>query len=87
MMWFHGIAFVLVVRDIGRRHRYATARSKSRHYEFDRDSVIDTLTASREGVHLIQRTSDGWSKTKLGTGMIADDPNQSGAGQVIRGLS
>ena len=55
------------------------------HDDFDRDGVIDTLTASREGVHLIQRTSDGWSKTKLGTGMLADDPNQSGAGEIKSG--
>lgn len=55
------------------------------HDDFDRDGVIDTLTASQEGVHLIQQTSDGWSKTKLGTGATADSPNQSGAGEIKTG--
>jgi hypothetical protein len=55
------------------------------HMDFDRDGVIDTLTASREGVHLIRRAPDGWSKTKLGTGATADDPNQSGAGEIKSG--
>ncbi len=55
------------------------------HLDFDRDKVIDTLTASREGVHLVRRSDDGWSKTRLGTGATADDPNQNGAGEIKTG--
>jgi hypothetical protein len=55
------------------------------HVDFDGDDAIDTLTASREGVHLIQRTGAGWSKTRLGTGATATDPNQSGAGEIKTG--
>jgi hypothetical protein len=55
------------------------------HVDFDNDGTIDTLTASREGVHLIRRSTDGWTKTKLGTGESADNPNQSGAGEIKTG--
>jgi hypothetical protein len=41
------------------------------HVDFDGNGTMKTLTASREGVHLIQRTSAGWSRTKLGTGATA----------------
>jgi hypothetical protein len=55
------------------------------HVNFDNFGTIDTLTASREGVHLIRRNGDGWKKIKLGTGEPADDPNQSGAGEIKTG--
>jgi len=55
------------------------------HVDFDGNDTMDTLTASREGVHLIQSTGAGWSKTKLGTGATATDPNQSGAGEIKTG--
>ena len=55
------------------------------HVDFDGNGTLDTLTASREGVHLIQRSSSGWSKTKLATGAIADDPNLNGAGEIKTG--
>lgn len=55
------------------------------HVDFDGDGWIDTLTASREGVHLIQRVADGWSATKLAAGAQADDPNLSGAGEIKTG--
>ena len=55
------------------------------HVDFDGNGTMETLTASREGVHLIQRTSAGWSRTKLGTGATATDPNQSGAGEIKTG--
>lgn len=55
------------------------------HIDFDSTGSIDTITASREGVHLIQRNKNGWSKTKLGTGETAEEPNQSGAGEIKTG--
>ena len=55
------------------------------HLDFDGQGAIDTLTASREGVHLIQRAGDTWSKTKLAAGATADEPNQNGAGEVKSG--
>ena len=55
------------------------------HVDVDGDGVVDTLTASREGVHLVRRTSAGWGKTKLGSGIMADDPNQGGAGEIKMG--
>lgn len=55
------------------------------HVDFDGKDRIDTLTASREGVHLVQWKGDAWSKTKLGTGATADDPNQNGAGEIKSG--
>lgn len=55
------------------------------HIDFDRDGTIDTLTASREGVHLIRRAADGWSTRRLGTGATADDPNENGAGEIKSG--
>lgn len=55
------------------------------HVDFDGHDLIDTLTASREGLNLVRRTADGWSRTKLGDGATADDPNQQGAGEVKLG--
>lgn len=55
------------------------------HVDFDNDGTIDTLTASREGVHVIQRGKGGWNKTKLGNGEQTSDPNQSGAGEIKLG--
>ncbi|MEZ6059788.1 MAG: VCBS repeat-containing protein [Planctomycetaceae bacterium] len=52
------------------------------HVDFDGDEVIDTLTASQEGVYLIRRNADGWSRTGLGKGTEPDDPPQRGAGEV-----
>ncbi|MCH2124451.1 MAG: VCBS repeat-containing protein [Pirellulaceae bacterium] len=55
------------------------------HTDFDQNEVVDTLTASQEGVHLIRRATDGWNTIKLGTGAVADDPSQSGAGEIKAG--
>ncbi len=55
------------------------------HIDFDSSGSIDTITASREGVHLVRRIKEGWSKTKLGTGESASEPNQSGAGEIKTG--
>lgn len=53
--------------------------------DFERDGSIDTLVAAEEGVFLIRRKGDEWTKTKLGTGMPADDPRQRGAGEIKTG--
>lgn len=55
------------------------------HVDLDKDGSIDTITASREGVHLVRRGRDGWTKTRLGTGIKADQPNQSGSGEIKTG--
>jgi hypothetical protein len=46
------------------------------HVQFGDHKLIDTLTASEEGVHVVSRTSDGWKKTRL---------TDSGAGEVKTG--
>jgi hypothetical protein len=56
------------------------------HVDFDGDEKIDTLTSSREGVNLIRRTASGWHRARLGTGAEADEPNQSGAGEIKMGI-
>jgi hypothetical protein len=55
------------------------------HVDFDKDGVIDTLVASREGVHLVRRSKSGWSRTQLGTGAKGANPNLSGAGEIKLG--
>lgn len=55
------------------------------HVDFDNHGNVDTLTASREGIHLIRRTADGWTRLRLGAGESAEDPNQSGAGEIKTG--
>ncbi|MDA0284332.1 MAG: VCBS repeat-containing protein [Planctomycetota bacterium] len=55
------------------------------HVDLDKDGSIDTITASQEGVHLIRRGTEGWTKTKLGTGIESDQPAQSGAGEIKTG--
>lgn len=57
------------------------------HWHLDLNSTksIDTLTASSEGISLVERKDDGWSRVLLGRGVAADDPSQSGAGEVKTG--
>ncbi len=55
------------------------------HVDLDDDGAIDTVTASQEGVYLVRRGSDGWSKTKLGVGATDDDPQRRGAGEIKTG--
>lgn len=53
------------------------------HTDFNSDGVIDTLTASREGVHVVSRTNGEWSSERLGDGVTgAADPNLNGAGEI-----
>lgn len=55
------------------------------HVDFDGDGRVDTLTASREGVHLIRKSGNEFPVTRLGNGATADDPNLSGAGEIKTG--
>ncbi len=55
------------------------------HIDFDGDKIVDTLTASQEGVNLHTRSPAAWKRTQLGTGAMADDPTQSGAGEIKLG--
>jgi hypothetical protein len=55
------------------------------HLDFDGNGQIDTLTASREGVHVIRRTGEEFTRTKLATGAVAEEPNLSGAGEIKTG--
>ncbi|MGE3315427.1 MAG: FG-GAP repeat domain-containing protein, partial [Planctomycetaceae bacterium] len=52
------------------------------HIDFDRDGIVDTLTASREGVSLVRKTESGWSTRKLAVGAQSEKPNQNGAGEI-----
>ena len=55
------------------------------HQDFDGNGSIDTLTASREGVHVVRKTADGFAKTKLSNGMPGATPDASGAGEIKTG--
>jgi hypothetical protein len=55
------------------------------HIDFDRDGIIDTVTASREGVSLIRKGPLGWSTKKLATGIPSEKPAESGAGEIMVG--
>ncbi len=46
---------------------------------------METLTASREGIHRVWRDGENWSRTKLGAGAIGDSPDLSGAGEIKSG--
>ena len=52
------------------------------HIDWDGDGQLDTITASEEGVTLIQRKGDSFSKTLLGTGAAGDKPELRGAGEI-----
>lgn len=52
------------------------------HVDWDGDKVIDTLTSSREGVHLVRKTKDGFARTKLGAGLSGANLDASGAGEI-----
>lgn len=52
------------------------------HIDWDGDSRIDTLTASQEGVSLIRKTADSFSRTPIGAGAAAEKPDLRGAGEL-----
>ncbi|TWT55746.1 FG-GAP repeat protein [Thalassoglobus neptunius] len=55
------------------------------HVDVNDDDSIDTLTASQEGVYLIERTPEGWAKTQIGDGIDGVKPFDRGAGEVKLG--
>ncbi|MFN9718556.1 MAG: FG-GAP repeat domain-containing protein [Planctomycetota bacterium] len=62
--------------DLNRMHNHW-------HVDFDGDSLIDTITASREGLSLVRRSAGEWRLHRLGPGVMGqDDPNLNGAGEV-----
>lgn len=52
------------------------------HIDWDGDGKLDTLTASVEGVNLIRKTADGFSRTQIGSGAPGDKPELRGAGEL-----
>ncbi|MEI8370484.1 MAG: VCBS repeat-containing protein [Planctomycetia bacterium] len=63
---------------LNRMHNHAQA-------DVDADGRIDTLTASREGVHLIRQGADGFAKATLATGIAGGTPDTSGSGEIKLG--
>jgi len=63
---------------LNRMHNHA-------HADVDGDGRIDTLTASREGVHLVRKSADGFTKATLATGMPGSAPNSDGSGEIKAG--
>ena len=55
------------------------------HADVDGDGRIDTLTASREGVHLLRKSADGFTKATLATGIPGSAPNSDGSGEIKAG--
>ena len=52
------------------------------HADWNGDGKIDTLTASEEGVHLLQHRDDVFAKVRLGIGAHGPTPELKGAGEV-----
>ena len=63
---------------LNRMHNHA-------HADVDGDGRIDTLTASREGVHLLRKSADGFAKASLAAGMPGSAPNSDGSGEIKAG--
>lgn len=55
------------------------------HTDWDGDGKLDTITASEEGVSLIQKQGESFKLTKLGTGAVSDKPELRGAGEIKQG--
>jgi len=64
--------------SLNRMHNHAQA-------DVDADGRIDTLTASREGVHLIRHRESGIAKATLATGITGGTPDTSGSGEIKLG--
>lgn len=52
------------------------------HVDWNNDGKLDTITASEEGVFLIEKSGDSFKKTQLGTGASGDKPELRGAGEI-----
>ena len=64
--------------SLNRMHNHAQA-------DVDADGRVDTLTASREGVHLIRKRADGFAKVALASGIAGGTPDASGSGEIKLG--
>ena len=66
-------------RELNRMHGHL-------HTDIDADGCIDTITASREGLHLVRRLEgDGFARVQISAGAEAQQPNARGAGEIARG--
>lgn len=65
-------------RTLNRMHNHT-------HADLDGDGRADTLTASREGVHLIHGTAGGFARHRLSSGIAGATPDGSGAGEIRLG--
>lgn len=52
------------------------------HADWDGDGKLDSVVAGEEGVFLIQRKGDAFTKTLLGAGASGDKPELRGAGEI-----
>ena len=52
------------------------------HADLDSDGRLDSIVAGEEGVFLIQRKGEIFTKTLLGTGASGDKPELRGAGEI-----
>ena len=68
-------AMTVLDQTLNRMHNHT-------HVDWNADGKLDTITASEEGVFLIQRAGDSFSKTQLGTGAAGDKPELRGAGEI-----
>ena len=68
-------AMTVMDESLNRMHNHT-------HVDWDGDGQFDTITASEEGVYLIQRKGTSFSKTKLGTGAAGNTPELRGAGEI-----
>jgi hypothetical protein len=68
-------AMTVLDQTLNRMHNHT-------HADWNTDGKLDTITASEEGVYLIQRAGDSFSKTLLGTGAAGDKPDLRGAGEI-----
>jgi hypothetical protein len=63
---------------LNRMHNHA-------HADVDADGRVDTLTASREGVHLLRKVAGGFTKATLATGIAGSAPGSDGSGEIKAG--
>lgn len=69
--------------DPWKRHLMdATLNRMHNHWHVTEGERADTVTASREGVHVIVRRKTGFKRIKLADGARGKSPNASGAGEV-----
>lgn len=68
-------AMTVLDQTLNRMHNHT-------HVDWNNDGKLDTITASEEGVFLIQSKGDAFTKTLLGKGAAGDKPELRGAGEI-----